>query len=556
MKRVLLVFVALVMLFVLAGCDEELPLASTITVEEADNYLSQQMAKIKGYVSYNETHPKGEVEMASAGNMFEYDLPSIDKYPLLVEGAADVNVEIWVPSMSGTSGIVDYFVEIAKQFNQTNAMLGEKTVAVSIRTMEPSLADEYLYYNSYIPDALIAENTLWGKLQQADGCNVIEVLSRTVGNVDGIILTAQKQDELKNAYKELTIKTIAKANNSGELKLGYNDPFQNPASLNFVISMLSSFDKYNPVSIEATEDFVEFQNAVASVPYTTLQMKQAITTGVLDALVIDYQSYKTSEDLRDYMFIPFGIRHDNPLYTFETVSAEMQDALNLFAKYCVSEDAKTVAKNYNFNENEDYVSNLPEYSGETLWSALNVWKSEKDATKPVVAVFVADRSGSMMGEKVENLKTSLKNASQYINTENAIGLITYSGDIRVNLPVSKFTHDQMSYFIGEVENIRAGGNTDTFDAVIVGIQELLKAKEKNPDCRMIMFVLSDGEWRNERYENIGVLCEKYGIQIHVIGYQANHSLMNKLAESCNGAILNADTDDISYLLKTFFNSQM
>lgn len=326
--------------------------------------------------------------------------------------------------------------------------------------------------------------------------------------------------------------------------------------MNFVISMLSSFDEYNPVSIEATEEFVEFQNAIASVPYTTTQMKQAINTGLLDAMVLDYWTYQSSEELKDYVFVPFGTRHDSPIYTIGEISEEKQEVIRLFAEYCQSAEMQTVATNHGLNQFNEYESNLPDYSGDVLYSALNLWKQEKDATKAVAAVFVADRSGSMSGNLMENLKASLKNASQFINQKNSIGLVSYASDACVDLPVSEFTLEQMRYFVGEVDSMNAYGGTNAYAGIMVGIGELLKAREADPDCKLVMFMLSDGAWNNFIFDNIALLCQKYDIQIHVIGYGMSHEYMDKLAESGNGAKINADSDDISYLLKTFFQSQM
>lgn len=581
MKRILTLLLCILLLFTLCGCEDDFfVIKSDVTMETVDEFLQKELERIR--VSYKADHPVGEVNLSTSDNLFEYELPTIDKYPLNVRGAGEIDAEIFVPSLSSSSGIVNFMTEAAESFNGKKFTVDGKTISVSIRHLEPALADEYIYYQTYIPDAYVAENNLWSKLMQADGAAVNEVANRLAGNVDGFVLSREKYQELAEKYgsvalqvkvdtndsnsdgsnlelevnSSINIEIIARANNAGDIKLGYNDPYQNPASMNFVISMLSSFDEYNPVSIEATEEFVEFQNAIASVPYTTTQMKQAISTGALDALVLDYQSYQASEELEDYVFVPFGTRHDSPIYTIGDISKEKQEIIRLFVEHCQTAEMQSVATKYGLNQMEEYESDLPDYSGDVLYSALNLWKQEKDATKSVAAVFVADRSGSMNGNRIEKLRESLKNASQFINQENSIGLISYASDVCLNLPINEFNLEQMSYFIGEVDYLNASGGTDAYAGIMVGIGELLKAKETNPDCKLIMFMLSDGEWYSFDFTPIALLCEKYGIQIHVIGYEVNHEYMKQLANAGNGANIDADTDDISYLLKTFFNSQM
>lgn len=62
------------------------------------------------------------------------------------------------------------------------------------------------------------------------------------------------------------------------------------------------------------------------VAYTTLQMKDAAESGVLDGFIMEYQTYTNNADLKKYIFTPFGVRHDNPVYSIGTLSKEKQEA--------------------------------------------------------------------------------------------------------------------------------------------------------------------------------------------------------------------------------------
>ncbi|HAG13686.1 MAG TPA: VWA domain-containing protein, partial [Ruminococcus sp.] len=57
------------------------------------------------------------------------------------------------------------------------------------------------------------------------------------------------------------------------------------------------------------------------------------SNGVLDAFIMEYQGYYNATELRDYEFIPFGVRHDSPLYTLGNLNSEQTDLAKAFADY-------------------------------------------------------------------------------------------------------------------------------------------------------------------------------------------------------------------------------
>jgi Ca-activated chloride channel family protein len=151
----------------------------------------------------------------------------------------------------------------------------------------------------------------------------------------------------------------------------------------------------------------------------------------------------------------------------------------------------------------------------------------------------------------------LKNASQYINSGNYIGLVSYSSNVTINLPIGKFDINQRAYFEGAVGGLTEGGNTATFDAVLVGLDMLLKAKANIPNAKPLLFVLSDGDqnW-GQSLSEIKPILEAYQIPINTIGYNDDNSALKELANINEGASVNADTVNVVYELKNLFNSQM
>lgn len=195
--------------------------------------------------------------------------------------------------------------------------------------------------------------------------------------------------------------------------------------------------------------------------------------------------------------------------------------------------------------------------GAVLLSAQELWKKEKDNGRPIIAVFVADVSGSMDGEPLNSLKTSLINGMKYINTENYIGLVSYSDDVTIEVPVRKFDLNQQSSFKGAVESLSAGGGTATFDGIAVAADMLIKAKETYPDGKVMMFVLSDGETnRGYSLKEISGPIDALNIPIYTIGYNANIPALQSISEINEAASINADSDDVIYKLKNLFNSSL
>jgi Ca-activated chloride channel family protein len=113
---------------------------------------------------------------------------------------------------------------------------------------------------------------------------------------------------------EINTKTIVDAVANDELDMGYTNPFASSTGLNFLISALYAFDSSDLLSDKAVAGFESFQPNIPVVPYTTLQMREAAKSGLLDGFVLEYQTYMNTPEIRYYEFTPFGFRHDNPMY--------------------------------------------------------------------------------------------------------------------------------------------------------------------------------------------------------------------------------------------------
>ena len=528
-----------------------------VSRETAIAQLDKKLKKI----SVSETQPrKATVEIA--GSNLAEELPDIGKYPLTVTGRGDINIEIVSSTEKATGGTDGWLIDVAEDFNSTHYMIDGQWATVSIRPIASGAAIDYIISGKYVPEGFTPSNELWGDMIAAENVRIEKIADRLAGNTAGILINKDTYQKLSDSYGNVDISTIVNATVKSEITMGYTNPYASSTGLNFLVSALEEFDSSDILSQNATEKFRSFQQNVPFVAYTTLQMREAAKNGVLDAFLMEYQGYYNATELRDYEFIPFGVRHDSPMYAVGDLSAVQNETLKAFTEYCMNEKSQNSAKKYGFNALDDYKSaqwNLP---GKTLESAQKLWKTEKDSGSPVMAVFVADVSGSMGGAPLQNLQSSLINASQYINETNYVGLVSYSTGVTVNLPIAKFDLNQRSYFTGAVEDLSPGGNTATYDAVLVGLDLLRKAQEQveaetGQKVKPLLFVLSDGETNvGNTLKDIRPIVTGMEVPCYTIGYNANLSALQELSAINEAASINADNDDVIYSLKSLFNAQM
>ncbi|MBQ3138963.1 MAG: VWA domain-containing protein [Ruminococcus sp.] len=526
--------------------------AREISKEEAMEDLPKLLKKI------NVTEVaarKAQVQIGTSSLIDE--LPDISKYPLSVDGNGDIDIEIFSSTEKSSKGTDGWLNEVAENFNSEYFEIDGYRVSVSVRPVASGLSVDYIKSGKYVPEVFTPSNELWGDMIEAEGVDIKLVDESIVSNTAGILVDKDTFSEIESKYGSVSINTVIQATIDGEIAMGYTNPYASSTGLNFLVSALNCFDNTDILSTKAVESFVDFQANVPFVAYTTLQMREAAESGALDAFIMENQTVYNDPSLKNYKFIPFGVKHNNPVYALGDLTPAQEEVLDMFVDYCKNGESQKLADKYGFNQIKDYKSDIPEIPGTSLISAQKLWKEEKDAGRPVVAVFVADTSGSMDGEPIAQLKRSLINASQYIGEDNSIGLVTYNNDVQINLPIGKFDINHRAYFTGAVEDISPFGSTATFDGVAVAADMLIKAREANPDAKIMMFVLSDGETNvGCSLKDISGIIQALEIPIYTIGYNANLDELGKLSAINEAASVNADSDDVVYALKNLFNAQV
>jgi Ca-activated chloride channel family protein len=500
------------------------------------------------------THGKSTVDVTPPD--LKDSLPEISKYPPQVNSNTPNYIEIFSSTEKASSGTDGWLTEVAKDFNNAAIMVDGKQVSVRLRGIASGQGADYITSGKYLPDAYTPSNELWGEMIVSQGIKAQLVQKRLAGNVAGILIKKSKKDELAAKYGAINIKTIIDAVANNEMQMGYTNPFTSSTGLNFLISALQTFNSSNLFSDKAIAGFESFQANIPVVAVTTIQLKDAADE--LDGLILEYQTYMNTPIIRSYEFIPFGVRHDSPMYAIGELSADKMKILDKFVEFTQQEKYQTLATKYGFNGLNEYKPDAEAVSGDVIIQAQKLWKEKKDSGKSICAVFVADVSGSMDGERLNRLRRSLLQGQKMIGKENLIGLISYSNDVNIDLPIAKFDLNQRSLFAGAVEDLQAGGSTSTFDAIAIAMKMLIDQKatgtDADPNLKAKIFVLSDGESNTgHSLDDIRGIVKDLGVPTYTIGYNANIPALVEISKINEAVCINADTQDVVYELGNLFN---
>ena len=502
-----------------------------LTLDELANRVDvKEATKKKGTVSFDNN------------NLYD-ELPEIDKYPLAVEGTGDVDIEIFTSGEKAGKDNDSWLIDVANAFNSSGKTLANgKVVSMSVRSVASGTAADYIIANKYVPDLYTPSNTLFGEYAKTNGGNLEIYDERLVGNTAGILVK-------KGAYSDFD--SVIKAVQNNEINVGYTNPQTSATGLNLLLTLLK----------DGTENFTKFNENIPYVAYTTQQMRDSASNGSLDGMLTEYQAYINDENLTSiYDFIPFGVRHDNPVYICNknSMTEDELEAVKIVVDFCKSSEMQNLATSKGFNANDDYKSELS-FSGAEVTQGLLTYKKEKDNGKDIIAVFVADCSGSMAGEPMLQLKNSLSNGLSYINENNYVGLISYSSDVVVELPIDKLDLNQRAYFQGAIDYMDANGSTSTYEAVVIAAKMIEEKKAELPDAKCMIILLSDG-YANGYFEidDIQGVIKDTGIPVYTISYgdDADKAALSSISGINEAASINADSDDIVYKLKSLFNSQL
>ena len=524
----------------------------TIDTEKA----TKQLNKLYSSLNVKKLTPQRDSEYVNSDSYTV--LPDISEYPFVVNPTTDNYLTIYSSPEKAGYDFESWLIDIANKFNESKITIEGVPVSVGVRSISSGLAADFISSGKYTPDIFAPSNELWGRILSEKGIKTTLIEKRIAGNVAGIVLSKNKNNQLKQKYNNVNSKTIIEAVMNNEINIAYTDPYASSTGLNFLLTVLYNFDENDPISDNAILKFKEFQQNFPFTAYNTMQMKDAAKSGNLDAFLLEYQTFVNSPDLKtSYVFIPFGERHDQPIYEIGNISPLKKQITSKFVEYCKNDESQKIAEQKGFNGLNEYSSERVFSNGNIILKAQEVWKTEKSGSGGITAVFVADISGSMYGSPLLKLKASLKQAINFIGSDANIGFVTFSDTVNIAVPIAKFDSTQKSYFSNAVKNLSANGGTAMFDAIVVAEKMLMEEQQKNPNTKLMLFVLTDGETnRGYSFNNIEKVTRGIKVPIYTIGYNADIDILKKVSNINEAATMNAENDNIIYKLESLFNSQM
>lgn len=556
MKKTMLTAWVVVFSLLVAACGEPAPLDPDVAEEEL-----RELVDDIGWINDPVTRRanltlQGEVELADT-------LPAIDEFPIVVNaprGQNQVVAEIFVSTEKSGSGTDGWMVEVAEEFNDEDVTLSDgRTARVEIRKIASGTGYQYIAAGRNIPAGFSPSNHLW--IQMAGVHQpMTAVTEQLVPNVAGIVMKTETVEALEAKYSTVDTESLIEAVIAGDVVMGYTDPFASSTGLNFLLTVLDEFadgQEDRLVAPDVASVFEQFQQQVPFVALTTLQIRESVEkeNGTLDAFVMEYQTFIKTDSLRSgFEFIPFGINHDNPLYAVGNLPDGELEVLQRFADFAAGDRYTSLAEDYGFDA-PAYQSDVAIPSGSTLIQAQNLWKEKKDGGRPVAAVFVADVSGSMAGSRINAVRIAMNTARGFISPESSVGMVQFSERTTLRLPIEEFDLNQQARFVAAIEDMDAAGGTAMYDGISLGLQMLVDHKATNPDSKLLLIVLTDGE-TNEGY-NLGdtsAIIQGLRIPVYTVGFEASLDELGRLSSLVEAATINASEDNVEFKISALFNA--
>lgn len=172
------------------------------------------------------------------------------------------------------------------------------------------------------------------------------------------------------------------------------------------------------------------------------------------------------------------------------------------------------------------------YNKTPLEEILPVWSDfEKEKEKPSLAmVLVIDKSGSMVGEKMELAKDAAKGAVELLGVRDQVGVIAFDSD---SYWVSQL-HDasDKNYLNQRISRIEAGGGTSMYPPMLKAHQALSSTKAKMKHVILMTDGISaEGDFDAATAQLVG---DRVTVSTVGVGDEVDQDLLRRIAHQGNG----------------------
>ena len=165
------------------------------------------------------------------------------------------------------------------------------------------------------------------------------------------------------------------------------------------------------------------------------------------------------------------------------------------------------------------------------------------ARQPLEVVVVADRSGSMAGEKMNKMKTTLKFlVEKGLQSGDTLGLVAFDNTVDTRLPLTKMDGAGRKKALDAIAQLNVGGTTNLSGGLLQGCDLLLNKPETGATATRAVLLFTDGMANAGIQDTPGILAASAGViagrscSLFTFGFGSDHNeeCLRALAESTSG----------------------
>ncbi len=257
--------------------------------------------------------------------------------------------------------------------------------------------------------------------------------------------------------------------------------------------------------------------------------------------------------------------HDDPFIVMASASSAEQQAADQFYTFLFTPESQRLAMSFGFRPaNVDVpladpispaygvqpqgVQNvLPVPPAEVIVAAKNVWAQNR---KRADIMLVVDVSGSMEGEKIEQVKAGMEAFLTRILPEDRVGLVSFASSAVLEVPPAPLAENRIQ-LSDAIQRLRAQGRTAVYDGLIAGKQALDALPPTEEDRIRAIVLLSDGQDNASTItlEQLKQEFEESGISIFPVAYgeDADTAMLQQIVDFSRTLLVKGSTGDIGQI---------